>query len=250
VFSWQLAASQHLVQGLKIRGSAGTGSKAPTFTERFGYYPDYFIGNAGLMPETSRGWELGLETDFNGDTLRLGAAWFDQTLEDEIDGFVFDPDTFLFTAANRAEQSRRQGIEVELDADLSDALALFLTYTHVDASETDLTGSEVDEVRRPRHMASLAANYAFADGRGNVNLDVNYNGAQLDSFFPPPFFGLEYVELDDFTLVDLAASWKLSSHLELTGRVSNLFDVDYEEVLGFAPPGRGFFIGLRSSLQQ
>ncbi|HLF31491.1 MAG TPA: TonB-dependent receptor [Xanthomonadales bacterium] len=250
VFTWQLAASQHLLQGLKIRGSAGTGSKAPTFTERFGYYPDYFIGNAELMPETSRGWELGLETDFNRDTLRLGAAWFDQTLEDEIDGFVFDLDTFLFTAANRSEDSQRRGIELEFDADLSDAFSLFLTYTHVDASETDSNGREVDEVRRPRHMASLVANYAFASDRGNVNLDVNYNGARLDSFFPPPFFALEYVELDDFVLAGLAVSWKLTGQLELTGRISNLFNADYEEVLGYARPGRGLFIGLRGSLQQ
>jgi vitamin B12 transporter len=94
-------------------------------------------------------------------------------------------------------------------------------------------------------MASLSLNQTFADGRGNVNLNVNYNGTQLDNYFPPPDFSLVRVELDDFTLVDLAASWSLTSALELTGRVTNLFDEDYEEILGFARPGRGVFLGLR-----
>jgi vitamin B12 transporter len=94
-------------------------------------------------------------------------------------------------------------------------------------------------------MASLNANYTFADQRGNVNLNINYNGEQLDNFFPPPFFAAEQVELDGFTVVDLAASWKLTDSLELTGRLSNLFDEDYEEILGFARPGRAVYAGLR-----
>lgn len=250
VFTWQLAASQHVMDGLKLRGSVGTGSKAPTFTERFGFYPDYFIGNPDLKPEQSTGWELGLDTDFNRDDLSMGVTYFDQTLEDEIDGFVFDFDTFLFTAANRDEKSHRKGIELVLDGDLTAALSFMATYTWVDATETDSAGNQVQEVRRPRHMASLVANYDFADHRGNVNLNINYKGKQFDSFFPPPFFGLEYVELDNYTVVGLAASWQLTDNLELIGRISNLFDQDYEEVLGFARPGRGVFAGLRRRFQR
>jgi len=245
VFTWQLAASYHLTQGFKIRGSAGTGSKAPTFTERFGFYADYFVGNPALKPEKSKGWELGFDADLPGGLLQLGAAYFDQSLEDEIDGFVFDPETFFFTAANRAEKSHRSGIELTLDGEVTESLSFLASYTYVDASETDSTGAPVREIRRPRHIAGLTANYSFASGRGNVNLDAVYNGSQFDNYFPPPWFGLETVALDHYTLVDLAASWRLTETLELTARISNLFDADYEEVLGFARPGRGLFAGLR-----
>lgn len=245
VFTWQLAASQHIRDGLKLRGSVGTGSKAPTFTERFGYYPDYFAGNPDLKPEQSQGWEVGLDTDFNEGGINVSLTYFKQTLEDEIDGFVFDLDTFLFTAANRDEKSHRRGIELTLEGELAEGFSWFASYTCVDASETDSAGNEVTEVRRPRHMASLVANYDFLEDRGNVNLNVNYNGSQFDSFYPPPFFGLEYVELDEYTLVDLAASWQVAPHLQLTARVTNLFDSEYEEVLGFSRPGRGVFAGLR-----
>ena len=44
-FTWQLAASQRINSAWKIRGSAGTGSKAPTFTERFGFFPDFLAPN-------------------------------------------------------------------------------------------------------------------------------------------------------------------------------------------------------------
>jgi len=92
------------------------------------------------------------------------------------------------------------------------------------------------------------ANYDFAESRGNLNLNVNYNGSQLDNYFPPPFFATETVELESYTLVGLAVSWKLTSNLELIGRVSNLLDEDYEDVLGFSRPGRGVFAGLRGNL--
>lgn len=244
-YTWQLAASYRLVPALKLRASAGTGSKAPTFTERYGFFADVFIGNPDLKPETSKGWEFGLETNFNRDRHRLSAAWFEQRLEDEIDGFVFDPDTFLFTAENKPGKSHRQGLELVLDGTLTNALSYAASYTYVDATQSDIPGGRQREIRRPRHMAGLSTNYAFAQTRGNLNLNINYNGSQLDNFFPPPFFALEEVELGSYTVVGLAASWKLTTGLELVGRISNLFDEDYEEIVGFARPGRGLYAGLR-----
>ena len=248
VFTWQMAASSYLTDTLKLRGSAGTGSKAPTFTELFGFYADYFVGNPELMPEKSKGWELGIDLEVLDQQLSLGAAYFDQTLEDEIDGFVFDPNTFLFTAVNREGKSHRKGIELVISAEVTDSLSINANYTYVDATESDTAGNTSREVRRPRHLASLVANYDFAESRGNLNLNVNYNGSQLDNYFPPPFFATETVELESYTLVGLAVSWKLTSNLELIGRVSNLLDEDYEDVLGFSRPGRGVFAGLRGNL--
>ncbi len=248
--TWQIAASQHINSAWKVRGSVGTGSKAPTFTERYGFFPDFFIGNPDLKPETSKGWELGLETGFYQDRYHLSAVYFDQELEDEIDGFVFDLDTFLFTAANKEGISDRKGVELVLDGQVTEPLSFNATYTYVDATETDASGNKIREVRRPRHMASLNLRYWFATDRGNVNLNVNYNGTQLDNYFPPPYFAQQQVELDSYTVVDIAASWKLSGSLELVGRISNLFDEDYEEILGFARPGRALYAGLRGRFER
>lgn len=244
-FTWQVAGSWQASDRWRLRASAGTGSKAPTFIERFGFFPDLFVGNADLEPETSTGYELGVEADLFDRDARLGMTYFHQQLEDEIDGFVFDPDTFLFTAANRMSDSRRKGIEAVLDLAVGERWDVSASYTYTDADEGSADGIDRQEVRRPRHAASLNAHLRFGDDRGGLNLAVRFTGEQTDTYFPPPFFAGETVTLDAFTVVDLAASWRLTQGLELTARVENLFDEDYEEVLGFVRPGRAVHAGLR-----
>jgi vitamin B12 transporter len=243
--TWQLAAAYRISPALRLRASVGTGSKAPTFTERYGFFADLFIGNPDLKPESSQGWEIGLDTNWADGRYQFQLAYFDQDLQDEIDGFVFDLETFLFTAQNKNSDSKRKGIEAIFDTHLGNSFTLGASYTYTDASEKDAMDQWVREVRRPEHMGSISANYYFLDARGNLNLNVNYNGSQQDVFFSPVTFTLDRVDIAAYTVVDLAVSWKLMQSLELTGRVSNLTDEQYEEILGFVRPGRAVFAGLR-----
>ena len=248
--TWQAAFSQQVNERFRVRGSYGTGFKAPTFTERFGFFADQFIGNPALKPERSSGWEFGLDSQWADRGMMLSAVYFDQTLEDEIDGFVFDPESFLFTAVNKDTDSRRQGVEVMFDWQLLDDLGFAANYTYTDASETGLDDVKLDELRRPRHMASLNAQYHFAQDRASMNLNISYTGKQLDVFFNPATFISEHVELGSYTLVDLAGAWKLTDVLEITARVTNLTDEHYEELLGYSTRGRAFHAGLRGRFQQ
>jgi len=243
--TWQLAASYQLSPALRLRGSVGTGSKAPTFTERYGYYEDLFIGNPDLKPESSQGWEIGMDSNWAEGKYQFQLAYFDQDLQDEIDGFVFDPETFLFTALNKDSDSSRKGIEAVFDTRLAKSFTLTASYTYTDATEMDAMGQPVREVRRPKHMASVSANYYFGDDRGNLNLNLNYAGSQQDIFYSPETFTSERVDMDAYTVVDVAAAWKLTRSLEITARISNLLDEEYEEVLGFVRPGRAVYAGLR-----
>jgi len=240
-----LAGSYRVSPVLRVRGSVGTGSKPPTFTERFGFFEDVFIGNPDLKPESSQGWEFGVDTHWQDSRNSLSVTYFIQDLQDEIDGFVFDPSSFLFTAQNKDTDSKRQGIEAVFDTRIGKSWSLGASYTYTDATEKDASGQSVREVRRPKHMASMVANYYIADDRGNLNLNLNYTGKQLDVFFSPVTFTLDRVDIASYTVVDMAGSWKLGKTLELTARVSNLFDEEYEEILGFVRPGRAFYAGLR-----
>ena len=243
--TWQLAGAYQLSSALRLRASVGTGSKTPTFTERFGFFEATFVGNPDLKPESSQGWEVGFDTNWSEGRQTLLLTYFDQDLQDEIDGFVFDLDTFLFTAKNKDTDSKRKGVEAVYDARIGKSWSLGASYTYTDATEKDFTGMSVQEVRRPEHIASLSANYYFANERGNLNVNVNYSGKQLDVFFSPVTFTLDRVNIPSYTVVDLAAAWKLTGSLELTARASNLFDEEYEEILGFVRPGRAFYAGLR-----
>ena len=93
------------------------------------------------------------------------------------------------------------------------------------------------------HMASANFNYRFMDSRGNINLNLSYTGDQYDTFFPPGAAG-QRVKLDSYTLVNLAASYQATDRVRVYGRIENLFDDDYEDVIGFSTPGIGAFIGV------
>ena len=231
----------------RLHASYGTGQKAPTFTERYGYYPNQFLGNPNLSPEQSEGWEIGAEQPFGGDRYRLGATYFDERLTDEIDGFVYDPASGLYTARNLDGTSLRRGVEVYAQARVVDSLALAASYTYMNSTQPDpLTGRDTDEIRRPANVASLNADWSFAAGRGGLNLNLAYTGTQTDTYYEvvPPY-GARTVRLDDYTLVSLTARYDVTSRCRLIARGENLLDEDYENVYGYATPGVGVYAGLQ-----
>ena len=94
--------------------------------------------------------------------MSLGGAYYQQTLKDEIDGFVFDPETFLFTAQNTDSESERRGIELTAGWAPLYNLEILAHYTYTDAREGNPAGNDLLELRRPRHQAGLNAQYRFA----------------------------------------------------------------------------------------
>ena len=244
ITTWQTAFSYQATEIIRLRGSIGTGFKAPTFTERYGFYPDQFIGNPDLRPEESRGWELGFDSRWMEQGVTFGAVYFNSKLRDEIDGFVFDPETFLYTAINRDTDSHRKGVELVFDWKPLIDLDIGANYTYTDSTEP-AEGEDIRELRRPRHMGSLSMQYRFAGGRAYANLNLSFTGKQYDAFFDPNTFLSEQVELDSYTLLDLAGGWRINESLELIARITNLTDEAYEDVLGYSTRGRGYFGGIR-----
>jgi vitamin B12 transporter len=231
---------------IRFRGSVGTGQKNPTFTERFGFFTSAtsnFIGNPDLEPEESTGWDVGIDKGLLDDNLVLKGTYFDEKLDNEINGFFCDPVLMTCTAINEDGTSKRKGVELEFDATLPANLGLNGSYTYMDATEPGPSGADQIEIRRPRNMAALNLNYAFAQNRGNTNLNASYSGKQEDDDFSS--FPASRVELDAYTLVNLTFGFEVTKLVALTARVDNLFDKDYENVYGFASPGRGVFAGVR-----
>lgn len=227
----------------KLRGAIGSGVKNPTFTERFGFFTN-FIGNPDLQPEESVGWEIGFDHSFAGTGLGISLTWFDEQLDDEINGFVFDPSSGNFTAGNGVGDSDRQGLEFELNWQVSEQLELGAAYTYLDATEDDASGTALREIRRARHIANARAQFSPTE-KLSFNLNLDYNGSQIDLFFPPTPPFQERVRLDDFLLVNVTGSYKISPAITLFGRIENAFDEDYEEVFSFTTPGRAAVFGVR-----
>ena len=227
-----------------LRANIGTGQKTPTFIERYGFFPGQFIGNPDLKPEHSTSYDVGIDQQF-GDAFSVQVALFKQDIEDEIDGFVPDPETFLFTAENLATTSERTGLELGASWDVSAQLAVDMNYTYTDASENG-----APELRRPRHSGSLHAGYSILEERGRITFAANYGGTRHDIFFPPWPDPSEVVTLRNYWLVDLTAQYAVTESIKLFARASNLLDTEYEQVYGYRTRGRAVFAGIQASFSQ
>ncbi len=238
ITTWRGTGSYRFAStGTRLKLTAGTGQKRPGFVERFGFSPDFFVGNPDLKPEQNVGVDLGIEQSLFAGRMLLGVTYFNEQLEDEIVvvGFPSTPE-------NLEEKSERQGAEVELTAQVTADLSLAANYTYTRSDQPDGAGEEVREIRRPRHQAALNLNHLFHAGRGNLNLNVSYTGDQTDTVFS---FPARTVTLNAYTLVNVAGEYALTPRLTLFARAENLFDERQEDVAGFQNPGRGVYGGLR-----
>lgn len=231
------AAYLHQETATRLHGSYGTGVKNPTLFELFGSGPN-FIPNPDLSPETSKGWDIGVEQGFFDDRLSIDVTYFNNRITDLIQGSGL-------TAVNLNGTSKIDGLEVSARAELLEGLNVRGQYTYTNGQ--DANGVEL--VRRAKHLASANLAYDFLEGRAKLDLGVDFNGEQRDSqFVSVPLFRRNNVTLDDFILVNVAGSYEVIEGIEVYGRVENLFDEDYEEVLGFDSPGVGAFLGVRATV--
>ena len=221
-----------------LSANIGTGQKAPTFIERYGYFPGQFVGNPDLKPEQSVSYDIGIEQRI-ASSASIQIAVFRQTVEDEIDGFVFDPESGLFTAKNLDTMSKRSGVEVGARWTVSEHLDLAMNYTYTDSTENGAT-----ELRRPRHAGNATINANFLEGRARLTLAADYGGTRRDIYFPPWPEPSEIVALDSYWLLDLTAQYQATDSIKLFARASNLLDTKYEQVYGYSTPGRAIYGGV------
>ena len=214
--------------GTRFKASYGTGFKAPTLVELFG-----FGGNPDLRPETNDGWDAGVVQDLANGRVRLEATWFDNRIENLI---VFTPGGLV----NLGEVEAR-GVEVAAAVAPAPGLDLGLSYTYTDATNK---GTGREQVRNPRHRLGLDAAWRVGP-RFTSTLSVNHVGEQDDLDFSRPA-ATRQVTLGSYTTVDLTLAYRLGDRYELYGRVENLLDEDYEEVVDYGVPGRSGFVGLRA----
>jgi vitamin B12 transporter len=235
--TYRAQASYRLDTGTRLRAAAGSGIKNPTNFELFGFDPTSFIANPNLKPERSEGWEAGVEQSFNAGALVLGATYFDETLHDEI-VTLFTP-AFLATPANLASTSTQRGVELTAEARLGPQWRLDAAYTRLDAKE-----AHIEEVRRPKNTASATVIWRAAGDRGGVALSARYNGKALDDSFAT--FPTTRVTLKSYTLVTLAADWRLTDTVQIYGRIENAADQAYEDVFSYGGIKRAAYIGLKT----
>ncbi|HKV45925.1 MAG TPA: TonB-dependent receptor [bacterium] len=211
-----------LTDRLALRAGVGRTFRAPSFDE----LAPAFSGNPGLQPETAWSYDLGVEyTLVQGLALHLTGYYTDAT-----NLITSSPPLFVPMNVGHAIVD---GASIELVGRLADRWFVRLNFTDQLARDAN-TG--LDVIYIPRQQANVELTYQWA--RGNtVTALLSYVG---DRFADPA----NTSKVPGYWLTGITASWALDNGYTLQVGVENLFDVQYQESLGFPEPGRSVFLGL------
>lgn len=210
--AWQVTDSATL------RGQVARGFRAPSNFELFSNF-----GDPDLAPETSLSYELGADV-FLKTGGRLSATLFEVQIDDRID---YD---FVTRRYAQIEATRSRGLELEATLPVTDRIDSSLSYTFTRARITEGPNSGDPVPRVPRHDLTLGAIIQVTDAiRGSISATTvaGRTGG-----------------LGSYTTVDLGTRYALTDHTDLSLRVTNLLDRDYQQIQGYKTPGRAFYLGI------
>jgi vitamin B12 transporter len=224
--------------GFSIAGSYGEGIAQPTFFDLYGFFPNNFLGNPSLRPESSRGFEVAVR--YRRGPVEASLTGYRQRLHDEIID-VFDFNTFLFSTANRQQTSRRSGVEATVGWRLGDKLRLSWNYAYLKATQPDeTTVTQVHELRRPNHSGSLTVD--GVSGRFTYGGSIAYVGRHSDQRDTFPF---DRVRLASYWLANARVAYAVKPGIELFARMSNALGQHYQDVFGYRTEARAVYAGIR-----
>ncbi|HTG11962.1 MAG TPA: TonB-dependent receptor, partial [Candidatus Eisenbacteria bacterium] len=208
--------------GTRLRGSAGTGFRAPTFNDLF--FPGF--GNPDLQPEKSLSYDFGVDQKLWNNRIRLGLTYFQNNFRNLIACCTPLP-TAPFGGPFNVGRARSAGIEFTSEVDVLPNLIASLNYTYTD-SENLATDRPLP--REPRHRWNIGLTWEPIS-KLSLFTQVHVVSEQFEQFGE--------VYNSGYTRVDVGGTWRILDRtgwlqkLELTARIQNLLNEGYAEVRGF-----------------
>ena len=222
----RVAAAWTATDQLTFKASWGQGFKAPSIFQST--YICTFCGltapNTNLKAETSEAYDIGVQWQSADERIVLGATLFDQETENMID--------FSYTAGyDNIALVDSQGVELTGAYAINNWLGIAASYTFIDSDD----GNGNALARLPESTGNISASFD-PDGPFSGAVLVRYNGEETNT---------DGSELDSWTRVDLTGSYDLNDTVEIYGRIENLLDEEYQQILGYGTPGLSGSVGVR-----
>jgi vitamin B12 transporter len=124
----------------------------------------------------------------------------------------------------------------------------FNTKFNVNANATYTKVEDDLKLRIPEIKVNARFDYQLNDAMF-MSLSYQYNDNREDAFFNSTTFETETVNLKSYSLLDFYVSHNLiKNKMTLFANITNIFNADYEELLGFTTKGRNVSIGFNLSL--
>lgn len=236
--TWRATAAYRLEEtGTKLRGSAGTGARVVSLYQRFSQY-----GDPALAPETSVGYDIGVDQSLFGERLYASLSLFENRFRDLIE-FGRAPScaaTQAFGCYYNVGRARTKGVEFSGEAIVVPGeWRLRASYTHL-AAENLTTHRSL--FRRPRDKATGSLIYT-----GIAGLELE---ARLAFVGPNPDYDYIFsqrVMLAPYAKLDLFADYKIDERMSVFARIENVNDARYEEVYDYGTAGRSLYGGVKFS---
>jgi len=229
----------------RVHGAVGTGIRPPDAFEIA------FTDNSGLKPERSRSADIGVAQVLAGGAVQLDATAFFNTYDDLIVSVGSSFAGASRWSTDNISNARARGAELSAAWRPGAGLSLQAAYTFLSTEILAVDGSPdapppyvVGDplLRRPRQQGSIDA--SWTRDRAVAFVQLLLRGETLDA--EPawgPTGGL-YTN-PGYGITNLGASLRIARGITVQGRVLNLFDRAYEEVLGYPAPRRTAYVGVR-----
>ncbi len=214
--------------GTRFRTNIGTAFREPSLYQLYSSY-----GDIKLNPEKSRNYDAGVEQMLLHGKALLSATYFRNDFTNLIG---FDMSTWKYKNIDKAQT---KGVETGTTLIPCKNLTLKFSHTYLKAVDKN-TGEPL--TRRPKYKQNFNINYSFLK-KGNINLNLVSVHKKYDKKGWPSTL----VELNDYTKVDVAASYNFVKNLRVFGKVENIFDRKYQEVYGYTAPGISFSGGIAAN---
>ncbi len=225
-FTWNSDYGLRFARGWRFTVGAGTGFRAPTATDRYGYG-----GNPDLLPEYSHSLNAGLYHRIDGHA-RIALNLYRNRVSDLI---TFEANG---TSGQEANIGQATITGVNLGAQLDYGAWHIQPGINIQRPLNDQTGNYL-----PRRMRrSLTLNLDYGAGKWRLGAHFLAAGPSKDSDYSTAVNA-------GYLLTALTAGVQFASHWHLRARLENAFDVQYQTVAGYSSPGRGLYLGIAYAMR-
>ncbi|WP_428087208.1 TonB-dependent receptor plug domain-containing protein [Candidatus Thioglobus sp.] len=212
---------KYLNNNLKLTANYNTGFNSPTIRQVSDPANPFRI-----KPETSKNINLALSKQHAWGQISI--EWYKNTITDLIVG-KFDPITFDSLGYVNEQQQKIKGIEVSLNANISD---YNINFSH-NYNESRKNNETTQDLRRPKNITNLTIGKQY--NKLNSSIQIIKKSSSLD-------FGS--VKLDGYTLINLSTNYAIKKNAKLSLNINNITDKNYTVVNNYNQLGRTLEIGL------
>ncbi len=229
-------------QSLSLKGQVSNKFRFPTLNDRF-WQPG---GNAGLLPESGTGYELGAdwnpaisaESSFN-----LSSLVFIQNINNWIQWVPVG----TYWSPMNVKQVRCRGFELDLISRRqigSTGIVFKAMYSYTESYNLSFASNETRYARQlpyvPFHLLRVQGGLNYHSFNASIAYKITGRRFTSDNHDP-------WLDLNPYHLVDISMGYALNlkrDKIVVTGNITNLLNTDYQMIRAYPTPLRSFYLSV------